>query len=85
MTVLLTGSIPMPTKNTGFVSWFSQLSQYLPTFELPRVYDEKQWVNAAEILLRNPDCTKFNCPWPQGFPDWRSWAQRWVAAFGGQL
>lgn len=85
MAILNSGNIPMPDSGATFVGWFSQLAQYLPTFELPRVNNEEQWISAAEVLMRNPQCASLNCPWPRGFSNWRAWAQRWVAAFGGQI
>lgn len=77
--------LTMPTGNITFVDWFTQLAQDLPTFDVPRVDSEDQWVEAAERLLLNEECVKLNCPWPATFSDWREWAQRWIGALGGQV
>lgn len=77
------GPITLPTDNMAFADWFNQLRIDLPTFEIPYVDNEENWIENAEFLLRNPDCAKLNCPWPQHFPYWREWAQRFVASFGG--
>lgn len=67
-----------------YADWFNSLRQDLPTYDIPDARDENNWIADADYLLRNPDCAKFNCPWPSSFPNWRAWAQQWILAFGGQ-
>lgn len=76
--------LPIPTDNMPFIDWFSQIPLNIPTFDVPRVDREEDWIVAAEMLMRNDDCVRFNCPWPASFSNWRDWARRFVAAFGGQ-
>lgn len=77
--------IALPQDNIPYVYWFNTLRQDLPTFEIPQAQDEKNWVEDAEFLMRNPQCVSLNCPWPQSFKNWRDWAQAWVLALGGQI
>ena len=68
-----------------YTYWYGTLRQDLPTFDIPDARDEKNWVEDANYLLRNEECTKLNCPWPSTFTNWRNWAQQWTLAFGGQV
>lgn len=76
--------IALPEGGISYQFWFNSLRQDLPTFEIPQVSDEKNWVEDATFLLRNPQCVSLNCPWPQTFSNWRDWARQWVYALGGQ-
>lgn len=68
-----------------YATWFNSLRQDLPTFDIPDARDEANWIEDAQYLLRNRQCDNINCPQPSAFTNWRDWAQRWVAAFGGQI
>lgn len=77
-------SITLPT-NMAYEDWFNQLQIDQPTLtEVPTRPMEDNWVNDVELLLRNNQCALLNSPRPDGFANWRDWADRFIQSFGGQ-
>lgn len=68
----------------SYEDWFNQLAVDRPELtELPVRPSESNWINDAELLLRNPECATLNIPRPEGYFDWRMWAEEFIKAYGG--
>jgi len=64
------------------MDWCSQVTLTLSVYgPVPTLRDEEHWASWAEEILALPIVAATVPPGPRAFPDWRSWAERFVQVF----
>jgi len=84
MTAAPTGTVPWPQGLT-LTRWADELYLARPDWDvLPRMLDEKQWVQWADQVCQSTVLQSANTPRANNFKTWQDWATALIKSLGSQ-